>query len=176
MPILRRARRLIPSPAMAVAFVALVAAFAGGAYAQNRIPADSVGRVQLREGSVGTKQVRDGSLQRQDFRSGVLRQGPRGRRGLRGSRGAAGATNVSIKRESGSEIPPAQIGAVSVTCPANTRATGGGGGFAGPPTTNDRVAETIPVGDGPPTRWRITLFNGGESPRTPVAYVICAAP
>jgi len=173
MPNLRRAARLIPSPAMAVAFVALIAAFAGGAYAQTRIPPDSVGRVQLREGSVGTKQVRDGSLQRRDFQQGLIRQGPRGRRGVRG---AAGATNVITQRQSGSEIPAGQIGTVSVTCPARTRATGGGGGFAGPPTTNDRVAETIPVGDGPPMRWRVTLFNGGESPRTPVAYAICAAP
>jgi len=158
---------------MAVAFVALVAAFAGGAYAQSRIPADSVGRIQIREGAVGTRQVRDGSLQRRDFQRGLIRQGPRGRRG---ARGAAGATRVVTQRTSGGEIAPGKIGAVSASCPARSRATGGGGGFAGPPTTNDRIAETIPVGDGPPNRWRITLFNGGESPRTPVAYVICASP
>lgn len=158
---------------MAVAFVALVAAFAGGAYAQSRIPADSVGRIQIREGAVGTRQVRDGSLLRSDFRAGLIRRGPRGRRGVQGR---PGATRVTTVRNSGREVPAGSIGAVSVTCPARSRATGGGGGFAGPPTTNDRVAESIPVGDGPPTRWRVTLFNGGENSRTPVAYAICAAP
>jgi len=158
---------------MAVALMALIASGAGGAYAQSRLPPDSVGRIQIREGSVGTKQVRDGSLQRRDFQRGLIRPGARG---ARGARGLPGATRVTTVRQSGKEVAPGQIGAVSVTCPANTRATGGGGGFAGPPTTNDRIAETIPVGDGPPTRWRVTLFNGGDNARTPVAYAICAAP
>jgi hypothetical protein len=170
MPTSRGPRRLIPSRSMAVAFVALVATFAGGAYAQTRLPPDSVGRIQIREGSVGTKQVRDGSLQLRDFQRGLIRRGPRG------PRGAPGATRVTKQSHSGAEVPAGQIGTASVACPPNTRATGGGGGFAGPPTTNDRVAESIPVGDGPPTRWRITLFNGGQAPRTPVAYAICAAP
>ena len=159
-----------PSPATAIAFVALMVALGGVAWAQTQLPPDSVGRIHIREGSVGTKQVRDNSLRRKDFAPGQIPRGPRGRRG------APGATNVAQVRQSGPEVVPGQIGEVSVECPPGSRLTGGGGGFAGPPTTNDRLAESIPVGDGPPQKWRITLYNGGERPRTPVAYAICAAP
>jgi len=164
-----------PSPALVLAFLALLAALGGVAWAGGGqpLPADSVGRVQIREGAVGTRQVRNRSLLREDFRPGQV---PRGRRGARGPAGPAGATNVTARNRSGDEVAPGAIGAVSVTCTDGERATGGGGGFAGPPTTNDRIVESIPVGDGPPTRWRIALFNGGTAPRTPVAYAICAAP
>ena len=76
----------------------------------------------------------------------------------------------------GAEVSAGEIGSVTVRCQGNERATGGGGGFAGPPTTNDKVVETFPVGDQPPASWRVTLFNGAERPRTPVAYVVCARP
>jgi hypothetical protein len=50
----------------------------------------------------------------------------------------------------------------------------GGGGFVGAPDVNDRVVDSIPVGDErPPVRWRATMFNGAAGPRTPVAYVSC---
>ncbi len=158
---------------MAVAFTALSVALGGVAYAAVELEADSVGRVHIREGAVGTQQLRNGSILKRDLHKSVP---TRGRRGPRGARGRSGATNVTTRRESGGEIPAGQIGSVSVTCRGRERSTGGGGGFAGPPTTNDRLVESIPVGDGPPQRWRVTLYNGGENPRTPVAYAICAAP
>ena len=156
-----------------MAFLALSVALSGVAWAQSRIPADSVGRIQIREGAVGTKQVRDNSLQARDFNRRSL---PRGRRGARGRQGAPGATKITARNTSGGDIAPGAVGEVSAACARGERATGGGGGFAGPPTTNDRLIESIPVGDGPSTRWRVALFNGGESPRKPVAYVMCAAP
>jgi hypothetical protein len=168
-----------PSPALIVAFLALSVALGGVAWAGQQLPRDSVGPAQIRDGAVRTQQVRDRSLLREDFRPGQLPRGARGARGSRGPRGRAGApgaTRVTARRESGREIAPGAIGSASVTCPGSERATGGGGGFAGPPTTNDRLVESIPVGDGPSTRWRVTLFNGGTAPRTPVAYAVCAAP
>jgi hypothetical protein len=84
---------------------------------------------------------------------------------------------AALREVSGDPVPAGAVGAVSAQCQAGERATGGGGGFAGPPTTNDKVVDTLPVGDERPVvRWRISVFNGGTQPRTPVAYVICAAP
>lgn len=164
----RRQWRPWPSPAMVVACVALIVALGGTGYAVTRLEADSVGRIHIREGAVGTKQVRNGSLRAEDFHRRTLRRGPRGR---------SGATNVVTRNATGQEIRAGDIGAISAECQGRERAVGGGGGFEGPATTNDRVVDTIPVGDERPQRkWRITLYNGGERARTPVAYVICAAP
>ena len=158
-----------PSPAAALAFVALCVALSGIAYAQSVAP-DSVGAVELKEPSVTTKHVVNRSLLRVDFAKGHIPRGPRGRRGR------PGATSVVERHVSGEDVPAGEIRSVTVRCEGNERATGGGGGFAGPPTTNDKLVESIPVGDQPPSSWRITLFNGAERPRTPVAYIICAAP
>ena len=155
-----------PSPATVIAFLALCVALSGIAYAQSVAP-DSVGPIELKEPSVSTKHVVNRSLRRVDFAKGQIPRGPRGR---------PGATNVVEREVSGPEVPAGEIGSVTVRCEGQERATGGGGGFAGPPTTNDKVVETIPVGDQPPSSWRITLYNGAERPRTPVAYIICASP
>lgn len=188
----------LPSPAMVVACVALGVALGGTSYAAISIPRDSVGRSAIREGAVGTAQIRDFSIAAKDVRLGALtssqlRDGSVNGRDLRAgtlgstqirngsiaardlARGVLPAPGTSVVRqESGAAVAPSTVGAVSASCKAGERATGGGGGFAGPPTTKDAVADTIPVGDGVPMRWRVSLFNGGESPRTPVAYVLCA--
>ncbi|HEX2086883.1 MAG TPA: hypothetical protein VHF89_14480, partial [Solirubrobacteraceae bacterium] len=126
-----------------------------------------VGPIELKEPSVSTKHVVNRSLRRVDFARNQIPRGPRGR---------PGATNVVEREATAPDVPAGEIGSVTARCDRGERATGGGGGFAGPPTTNDKVVETIPVGDAPPSSWRVTLFNGGERPRTPVAYVICASP
>lgn len=162
----------LPSPSMAVACVALGVALGGTSYAAVKIPAKSVGREQLRNGAVGLATIRsnsvdstkvvDGSILAKDLRKGVIPPPPKA------------GTSV-VRQASGEPVAVGAVGAVSASCQAGERATGGGGGFAGPPTTNDNVTESIPVGDGPvPLRWRISMFNGGQSPRTPVAYVLCA--
>jgi hypothetical protein len=158
-----------PSPATAIAFLALCVSLSGIAYAQSVAP-DSVGPIELKEPSVSTKHVVNRSLRRVDFAKGQIPRGPRGRRGR------AGATSVVERQETARDVPAGEIRSVTVRCRGNERATGGGGGFAGPPTTNDKVVETIPVGGPPPAAWRVTLFNGGERGRTPVAYVLCASP
>jgi len=152
----------LPSPPMAVACLALGVALGGTSYAAVKIPPDSVGRSAIREGAVGTAQIRDRSIAATDIRRGVIPPRPKD------------GTSV-VRRQSGDSVAPAAVGAVSVACLAGERATGGGGGFAGPPTTNDNVVDSLPVGDEPvPTRWRISLFNGGTASRSPVAYVLCA--
>lgn len=179
-------RRLLPSPALVVAVVALLLALAGTGVAQReqvRLSPDSVGRSAIREGAVGSAQVRDRSLQAKDVRPGALTGAQVADRSIAARDLARGVipsgVRLSTVRASGDEVRPGQVGSVSAQCPAGRLAIGGGGGFAGPPTTKDALAESIPVaddGDGPVRRWRVSLVNGGESARTPVAYVRCLLP
>jgi hypothetical protein len=164
-----------PSPATAIAFLALCVALSGVAYAQS-LDADSIGPRELKEPSVGTNQVSNGSLKRSDFARGQIPRGQRGQRGPRGRRGLPGATRVVTRSARGRDIPGQDMRSMRVSCRGNERATGGGGGFAGITLENDRIVESLPGIGSPPRNWRVTMFNGGDSPRAPVAYVICARP
>src|SRR5712691_3518405 len=75
-------RRFTPSPAMVVAYLALLVALGGTGYAATRLPRDSVTTVQ----------VKDFSLLARDFRRGQIPAGPVGPAGPAGPAGAPGAT------------------------------------------------------------------------------------
>jgi hypothetical protein len=89
-----------PSPAMVVAFIALVVALGGTSYAIQALPSNSVGSKQLKNnavtskkiknGSVNSNKVKNGSLMSADFKAGQLPAGPQGPRGLTGERGERG--------------------------------------------------------------------------------------
>src|SRR5580658_1771183 len=51
-----------PSPALTVAFVALLVALGGTAYAGIMIPKNSVGTKQLKNGAVTTKKIKNGTV------------------------------------------------------------------------------------------------------------------
>lgn len=169
-----------PSPSMVVACVALVVALGGTGYAATQLPPKSVGREQLRNGAVGNLQIRDGAVTKGKLHAGAVSSAAILDGSVQGkdlAKGVLPAATSTLKQVSGDPVAPGAVGAVSATCDAGQRATGGGGGFAGPPVTNDKMVDSIPVGDERPTiRWRISLFNGGTEPRTPVAYVLCVAP
>jgi hypothetical protein len=76
-------RRLMPSPALVVASLALLFALGGTSFAAYKqlVPRNSV----------GTLQVKDNSLLRKDFRRGQIPAGPRGAAGPQGPAGPAGA-------------------------------------------------------------------------------------
>jgi hypothetical protein len=86
-------RRVRPSPAMAVAAVALLVALAGTSVAAVSIviPRASVGLLQLKANSVNSAKVVNGSLLRGDFRAGQIPAGPAGAAGPAGPAGPAGA-------------------------------------------------------------------------------------
>lgn len=94
-----RVLRHRPSPAMAVALLALFVSLGGGAYAALKLPKNSVGPRQLKRGAVtGPKirngavisaKVKDASLLAKDFKAGQL---PRGAQGLPGPQGPKGDT------------------------------------------------------------------------------------
>jgi hypothetical protein len=169
-----------PSPAMVVACVALIVALGGTGYAATQLPPKSVGQKQLRNGAVGNLQIRDGAITRGKLHGDAITSSAIRNREVRAqdlAKGILPAVASTIHQISGDPIPPGAVGAATASCDAGQRATGGGGGFAGPALTNDKVVDSIPVGDERPIiRWRVSLFNGGAQPRTPVAYVLCVRP
>src|SRR4051812_46254358 len=64
--------RVCPSPAMAVAFLALFVAIGGSSYAVTRLPAKSVGSKQLRPNAVTGAKVKNGSLTAKDIKLASL--------------------------------------------------------------------------------------------------------
>jgi hypothetical protein len=89
-----------PSPAMAVAFIALLAALSGTAVAlpgtntvdSGDIKKGNVKRSDLGRNAVTSSKVKDGSLLANDFKAGELPAGPRGPQGATGPTGPQGAT------------------------------------------------------------------------------------
>jgi hypothetical protein len=75
-------RRLRPTVSGVIAVIALFVALGGSSYAALKLPRNSV----------GSGQVRDGSLLPKDLAAATLTSGPRGARGPRGADGPAGAT------------------------------------------------------------------------------------
>ena len=165
---------------MVVACIALIVALGGTGYAATQLPPKSVGQKQLRNGAVGNLQLRDrsitaGKLHKDAVTSDAIRNGAVKAQDI--AKGILPAATSSVHQVSGDPIAPGAVGSASAACDPGQRATGGGGGFAGPAVTNDKMVDSIPVGDErPPIRWRVTLFNGGTQPRTPVAYVLCVGP
>lgn len=199
---MRRITSQRPSPAMVVAFIALLLALGGGAYAQ-QLANNSVGSKQLKNNAVTTKKiqngavnsnkVKNGTLVSGDFKAGEIPAGPAGPAGPRGAtgergptgatgatgaagpigpRGPAGATNVTVEASIEGVNPVA-------TCPPGRVATGGGGSV----TDNTwYLYESFPVAPatpgGPPTAWAVNAADTG-APGTimpSIAYVVCAAP
>jgi hypothetical protein len=81
-----------PSPAMAVACLALLVALGGVGVAATSLPANSVGRVQLKPNAVSSAKVANGTLRAADFAAGTLLQGPAGPPGPAGPQGPAGGS------------------------------------------------------------------------------------
>jgi len=106
----------MPSASMAVACIALLVALGGVGVAATRLPANSVGTVQLRANAVNSAKVKNGSLRAVDFAPGQLSTGgagtssapgaqgppgPKGDRGPKGDPGPAGPSNAYFDTNAG---------------------------------------------------------------------------
>ena len=111
------------SPSLIVAVVAIVLALGGTGYAALKLPRNSVGQAQLRQGAVTSAKVRNGSLRAVDFARGQLPAGPRGQAGPRGSSGSRGPTGNTGSR--------GRTGASGRTGPAGINGATGPAGPAG---------------------------------------------
>ncbi len=152
-----------PSPAMAVAIIALIAAATGGGYAAG--------------GLVTSSSIRNGTIQINDLSPALQKKlkvagarGPQGPVGPQGVPGAPGVAAVEVATAASEYAAGAGYRNAVVTCPAGKRLIGGGGaveGVAGPQMTISQ-----PTTDG---RWRATGYastNFGAWQVT--AYAICA--
>ncbi|HJS93737.1 MAG TPA: collagen-like protein [Solirubrobacteraceae bacterium] len=80
----------LPSASMVVACIALLVALGGVGVAATRLPANSVGPVQLRANAVSSAKVKNGSLRAIDFAPGQLKTGGSGANGATGAQGPPG--------------------------------------------------------------------------------------
>jgi hypothetical protein len=155
---MKRFQFSLPSPAMIVAIVALIAALAGSAYAAKKI-----GSHQLKKNAVTTNKIKDGAVT-----SGKLAQP---------------VVAVTMRQGPDTTIPagPGGFGTAEASCQPGERATGGG--FFNPsvyylvltasyPTPNP--GNPPPTGNGKvPTGWKVWVANTGTGSQTVQAYVVC---
>ena len=107
-------KRIVPSPAMAVAFVALLVAFTGSSLAAPARDAASkiISGAKIKKSTITGKQVKDGSLMAVDFKKGQLPRGatgPQGRPGDRGPQGAQGAQGPQGPQGPGAPVAWAEV-------------------------------------------------------------------
>jgi hypothetical protein len=102
----RRTRRL--SYANVVSSLALFIALGGVSWAAATLPANSVGKRQLKNNAVTGEKVANGSLRAGDFARGALPAGPQGPAGAAGPRGEPGAKgDQGVRGEQGPVGPSA---------------------------------------------------------------------
>ncbi len=152
-----------PSPAMAVAVIALVAAATGGGYAAG--------------GLVTSSSIRNGTIQLNDLSPALQKQvrtpgirGPQGPIGPQGIAGAPGIAAVEVTTAVSDNGAGAGFRNAVATCPAGKRLIGGGGGVEG--VAGPQMTISQPTTDG---RWRATGYastNFGAWQVT--AYAVCA--
>ena len=167
-----------PSPAMLVAFVALLMAVGGTSYAAITLPANSVGTKQIKKNAVTGAKVKNRSLKAVDFALGQLPRGPQGAQGIQGPAGPAGPQGP--KGDPGPVSTPTitvRSSSVETTdafadCEPGEAALGGGG-----TSTDGFLYDSSPdVATGTPTGWVASAEQSDGSPANVQAWVICGAP
>ena len=120
----RRTRRL--SYANVISSLALFVALGGVSWAAATLPANSVGKRQLRDNAVTGEKVANGSLRAADFTRGALPAGPQGPAGPAGASGAAGPQGErgapgakGDKGDRGEQGPAGPIACDSLLCPSS---------------------------------------------------------
>jgi len=173
----------LPTPAMAVAFVALFVAGAGGATAATGL----LDGGDIKNNSITAKDVKNGSLLRKDFKRGQI---PAGKRGSQGPQGIAGPAGRAGRDGFGTLAYRAASGAITDTgvdtggfltadCPSGTYPTGGDAAVV---DENDDLrpamvlAQFFDTGvDGRPSSWTAIIDdNNTTGPVEVFVDVICA--
>jgi hypothetical protein len=158
------ARRLVPSPAMVVAATALIIAIGGTSYAVTRLPARSVGGVNLKNNAVTSAKVANDSLTGADIKESTLQGVPSG-----------ALSGVEIKTAT-ALVPPAAsldtpgVASASALCPEGFQAIAGGAKLEVPET--GEIADSFPDAGG--SVWTVHVANGDTtSAHGFTAYAIC---
>jgi hypothetical protein len=188
-----------PSPAMAVACLALLVALGGTSVAAvNQLGRNTVGPLQLRNAAVTNPKIRNNavnstkvaprSLLRSDFAPGQLPAGPTGPQGPAGPAGAAGPAGpagvigaITVRPQSVSIPDPGTFGKARVTsqCSGNERAISGGTHWS-----DDNVAYELVTSELQPVQnaqnqvigfSAVGINNSGQS-STFTVYALCYTP
>jgi hypothetical protein len=149
-----------PSPATAIASLALLVAMGGTSIAAvSALPRSSVGTVQLKTGAVTSAKlrsnavtaakVRNGSLLRVDFATGQIPPGPVG---PQGAPGVSGREEILAETAQNSSSPKT----VTATCTAGKKVLGGGIEVGGPGRNRVTVTESQPAGE---SAWEAEAFE-----------------
>jgi hypothetical protein len=175
-----------PSPAVLIAFTALVVSLAGNSYAAVRLAKNSVTSQAIKDGqvkradlarnAVGTDQVAAGSLRASDFKAGQLPAGPQGPKGDKGDKGL---TSFAVRANAGQ-----QPDAVTATCNPGEIAVGGGAHSfdgvidASAPVSVPTAVFTVGMPSSlgyTPTAWTGHAVNNTGNAHVTV-WVVCATP
>jgi hypothetical protein len=176
--------------------IAVFIVLGGGAYAAVKLP----------KNSVGTKQLKNGAVTKQKLARGVATAGPKGDKGAKGDQGPAGkdglngtngkdglnganaATTAVIRRGATNLLAKQTSGAATASCLPGERMIGGGGGWMG--SITDGIIETDGISwNGPAdglsgaadqattNTWRVAGVNLENTfAHRLVAYAICVSP
>ena len=184
---MQKLRRLIPSPSMVVAFVALFVAAAGGAVAATKI-----GSRQIANNSIKSVDVKNRSLLSKDFKSGQLPRGPQGAAGAQGPRGLQGAPGAPGAPGTNGfgrlaypfdavDIANGVTDATAALCPDGTSPTGGDAIVQTNPAVGEPELIAVPLQynalafeEGVPVGWAAQLTNNTGGPITLFVEAICA--
>ncbi len=169
-------RRLrAPSPAFVIALIALFVALGGTTYAAVRLPRNSVGTAQLRNGAVTKKKIQPKTLGA--LKGQVGPQGPQGPQGTQGQAGAPGATNVVSRKGTAVAVDPGTSALATATCAQGETVVGGGGNGSQPPVVLWASVPSPPgVSAAPATGWTVTAYNTDSVQHFVIPYVMCASP
>jgi hypothetical protein len=117
-----RIARFRPSPAMVVAFVALLVASAGSATAATLITGK-----RIKNNSIASADIKNRSLQAKDFRRGLIRRGATGSPGAPGAAGPAGRDGFGVLSypPGGFDLAAGEADFFVNVCPSGTYPTGG---------------------------------------------------
>jgi hypothetical protein len=171
---MRRIIRHRPSPAMAVAFIALLVALADVAVAS--IPGPGPGRVikACYSKRTGGLRVIDSKKSCSAKRERTLRWNQQGKQGSPGVQGPSGATNIVLHQGAFA------TGNAVIQCPSGERAVGGGG-LVG--TNTNHLIQSAPVDSGgvptngaTSTGWLAAAADSTGATALVSPFVVCASP
>ncbi|HSD77150.1 MAG TPA: hypothetical protein VLA98_07080, partial [Solirubrobacteraceae bacterium] len=154
-------RRAAKSPSLMVALIALAVALGGTSYAALKLPANSVGPSQIKNGAVRSPEVKDRSLRVRDFSltTRAALKGPPGERGPQGVGGGGTTVPMLFYRSTGGNVIEGEKSSLLARCLEGEHVTGGGADVQSGDTA---VVESYPKPDG--TGWWVTVENNDGPP------------
>ena len=193
-----------PSPALAVATLALFVALGGTTYAATQINGSqivnkSITSAKLKNQSVGTAQLRDFGVQRRDLQTGAVSVSKLSTRAVTSSKIAPGAVGslaiannsvtrddiqaaarapqVVVRTSAIQGVASGALGDAQAACNPGETLIAGGAGITSAPAPGIEILASRPepqTSGAAPTRWQGLVYNGSAGTITFTAHAICA--